>query len=120
MVENPVINIISFEGNDAITDDELRAEDTITRQRQVFTRSRVQSDVTRLYTRFIRRQGRFSVTIQPKIIQLDQNRVNLVFRDYLKVMLPRLKASVLWVTSNIVTGSYATLLRRKKVRGTGF
>ncbi len=77
VVENPVVNIITFEGNDAIEDDELLSEVQL-RQRQVFTRSKVQSDVSRLYQLY-RRQGRFSVSIQPQIIQLDQNRVNLVF-----------------------------------------
>ncbi len=77
VIENPVINVIRFEGNDAINDSELLAEVQL-RQRQVFTRSKVQSDVSRLYQVY-RRQGRFSVLIQPQIIQLDQNRVNLVF-----------------------------------------
>ncbi len=77
IIENPVINIISFEGNDKIKDDELLSEVQL-RQRQVFTRAKVQSDVARLY-QIYRRQGRFSVLIQPKIIRLDQNRVNLVF-----------------------------------------
>ncbi|PCJ01199.1 MAG: outer membrane protein assembly factor BamA [Alphaproteobacteria bacterium] len=77
VVENPVINVISFEGNDAIENEELLAEVQL-RQRQVFTRSKVQSDVSRLY-QIYRRQGRFSVSIQPQIIRLDQNRVNLVF-----------------------------------------
>ena len=77
VVENPVVNIIRFEGNDEIDNDELLSEVQL-RQRQVFTRSKVQSDVRRLYQLY-RRQGRFSVSIQPQIIQLDQNRVNLVF-----------------------------------------
>lgn len=61
VVENPVINVIRFEGNDAINDSELLAEVQL-RQRQVFTRSKVQSDVSRLYQVY-RRQGRFSVLI---------------------------------------------------------
>ncbi len=77
IIENPVINIITFEGNDAIKDEELMSEVQM-RQRQVFTRSKVQSDVARIYQLY-RRQGRFSVSVQPKIIRLDQNRVNLVF-----------------------------------------
>ncbi|MGH1455413.1 MAG: outer membrane protein assembly factor BamA [Alphaproteobacteria bacterium] len=77
VVENPIINQIVFEGNDEIDDAELLAEVQM-RQRQVFTRTQVQSDVSRLYQVY-RRQGRFSVDIQPKIIRLDQNRVNLVF-----------------------------------------
>ena len=77
VVENPIINQIAFEGNDKIEDDELQAEVQL-RPRQVFTRTKVQSDVTRLY-QIYRRNGRFSANIEPKIIKLDQNRVNLVF-----------------------------------------
>ena len=77
VIENPVINEIAFEGNEKIEDAELIGEVQL-RQRQVFTRTKVRSDVARLHQVY-RRQGRFSVTIEPKIIQLDQNRVNLVF-----------------------------------------
>ena len=77
VVENPVINEIAFEGNDKIKDDELLGEIQL-RPRQVFTRTKVQSDVSRLYQVY-RRNGRFSVDIEPKVIRLDQNRVNLVF-----------------------------------------
>lgn len=77
VVENPVINEIAFEGNDKIKDDELLAEIQL-RPRQVFTRTKVQADTTRLYQVY-RRNGRFAVNIEPKVIKLDQNRVNLVF-----------------------------------------
>jgi len=77
VVENPIINQIAFEGNDKIEDDELQREVQL-RPRQVFTRTKVQADVNRLYQVY-RRDGRFSVNIEPKIIKLDQNRVNLVF-----------------------------------------
>jgi outer membrane protein insertion porin family len=77
VVENPVINEIAFEGNDKLKDEDLLAEIQL-RPRQVFTRTKVQSDVTRLY-QIYRRNGRFSVSIEPKVIKLDQNRVNLVF-----------------------------------------
>lgn len=77
VVENPVVNEIAFEGNDQIEDEELMAEVQI-RPRQVFTRTKAQSDVSRLYQVY-RRGGLFSVTIEPKIIKLDQNRVNVVF-----------------------------------------
>lgn len=77
VVENPVINQIAFEGNDRIDDDELLAEIQM-RPRQVFTRTKVRNDVNRLY-QIYRRNGRFSVTIDPKAIKLDQNRVDIVF-----------------------------------------
>ena len=75
--ENPVINQISFEGNKKVDDKELLSEIQL-RPRQVFTRSRVKADLSRVY-QIYRRQGRFSATVEPKLIKLDQNRVNLVF-----------------------------------------
>lgn len=77
VVENPIINQVAFEGNDKLEDAQLQAE-IQSRTRQVFTRTQVQNDVTRLYEVY-RRNGRFSVEITPKVIKLDQNRVNLVF-----------------------------------------
>ena len=77
VVENPIINRVIFEGNDAIEDDNLEAEIQL-QPRVVYTRPRVQSDLQRL-TDIYRRSGRFAATIEPKVIQLPQNRVNLVF-----------------------------------------
>ena len=77
VIENPIINEIAFEGNGKIKDDELRAEISL-RPRQVFTRTQVQNDVARVYEIY-RRTGRFAANVDPKIIKLDQNRVNLVF-----------------------------------------
>ena len=77
VTENPIINQIAFEGNDDIKDNELLAEIS-SRPRQVFTRTQVQNDVSRIYEIY-RRTGRFAANVDPKIIKLDQNRVNLVF-----------------------------------------
>jgi outer membrane protein insertion porin family len=77
VVENPVINQIAFEGNERIDDEELLSEIQL-RPRQVFTRTKVRNDVNRLY-QIYRRNGRFSVNIDPKAIKLDQNRVDIVF-----------------------------------------
>jgi len=75
--ENPVINRVAFEGNRKVKDKVLGAE-VQSRARAVFTRSRVQTDVQRILTIY-RRSGRFSARVEPKIIQLPQNRVDLVF-----------------------------------------
>lgn len=77
VVENPIINRIAFEGNRRIEADQLQGEIQL-KPRQVYTRTRVQNDVQRLLDIY-RRQGRFAATVEPKIIQLDQNRVDLVF-----------------------------------------
>lgn len=78
VVENPVINILAFEGNDEIKDEDLTREVSL-RPRTVLTRTKLQDDVARLYQVY-RANGRFSASIEPKIIELDQNRVNLVFK----------------------------------------
>lgn len=77
VVENPIINRIAFEGNKRLKDEELQAEVQL-RPRVVFTRTKVQSDVKRILELY-RRNGRFAATVEPKIIQLDQNRVDLAF-----------------------------------------
>jgi len=77
VVENPIINRLAFEGNRRIKDETLETEVQL-RPRIVYTRSRVQSDVQRI-VQVYRRSGRFAATVEPKIIQLPQNRVDLVF-----------------------------------------
>ncbi len=77
VVENPIINRIAFEGNDRLDDETLQAE-TQLRPRVVYTRTRVQSDVQRILELY-RRSGRFAARVEPKVIQLEQNRVDLVF-----------------------------------------
>jgi len=77
VVENPIINRLAFEGNRRIKDETLETE-VQHRPRIVYTRSRVQSDVQRI-VQVYRRSGRFAATVEPKIIQLPQNRVDLVF-----------------------------------------
>ena len=77
MRENPVINRIVLEGNKRIKSDKITPEIKLA-PRQIFTRSKVRADVDRIIELY-RRQGRFAATVEPKIVQLDQNRVDLVF-----------------------------------------
>jgi outer membrane protein insertion porin family len=77
VVENPVINQVAFEGNSEIDTETLRNEVQL-KPRSVFTRARVQADVQRVLDVY-RRQGRYAATVEPKIIELEQDRVNLVF-----------------------------------------
>jgi outer membrane protein insertion porin family len=75
--ENPVINRVVFEGNTAINEKDLEKEIQV-KVRQVYTRSRVKADVQRILDVY-RRSGRFAAIVEPKIIKLEQNRVDLVF-----------------------------------------
>ena len=77
VVENPVINRIAFEGNKKVKDEQLRSE-IQSKERGTLSRPVVQADVARL-VEIYRRGGRFDVHIEPKIIELPNNRVDLVF-----------------------------------------
>src|SRR5690606_13428741 len=77
VVENPIINQIVFEGNSSMNEERLREEITI-RPRGVYTRARVQGEVQRLVELY-RVSGRISATITPQLVELEQNRVDLVF-----------------------------------------
>ncbi len=78
--ENPVINRIVLEGNKRIKDDKITPEIRLA-PRQIFTRSKVRADVERIIELY-KRQGRFAARVEPKIVQLDQNRVDLVFEIF--------------------------------------
>ena len=77
VVENPIINRLAFEGNKRIDNETLEQEVQL-RPRIVYTRTRVQIDVKRILELY-RRSGRFAATVEPKVIALPQNRVDLVF-----------------------------------------
>jgi outer membrane protein insertion porin family len=75
--ENPVINRIVLEGNKRIKDDKISPEIRLA-PRQIFTRSKARADVARIIELY-RRQGRFGANVEPKMVQLEQNRVDVVF-----------------------------------------
>ena len=77
VMENAIINRITFEGNDAISKEDLEKEIQL-KPRLVYTLPRVQRDVQRILDLY-RRQGRFGAVVDPKIVKLAQNRVDLVF-----------------------------------------
>ncbi|WP_083942831.1 outer membrane protein assembly factor BamA [Sphingomonas soli] len=75
--ENPVINRVIFEGNKRLKQDKIDKEVKL-RPRQIFTRTAVRADVARIIELY-RRQGRFAASVEPKMVSLDQNRVDVVF-----------------------------------------
>jgi outer membrane protein insertion porin family len=77
VVENPVINQVAFEGNKKVKDEQLKTE-VQSKPRGTFSRPTVQADVQRM-VEIYRRMGRYDVTVVPKVIDLPNNRVNLVF-----------------------------------------
>ena len=77
VVEAPVIDRLSFEGNNKIKDEQLQQE-IQSKSRGTLARATVQADVQRIIEVY-HRNGRFDVTVVPKIIQRPNNRVDLVF-----------------------------------------
>ncbi|MDG2005186.1 MAG: outer membrane protein assembly factor BamA, partial [Novosphingobium sp.] len=75
--ENPVVNRIVLEGNKRIKDDKIYPEIKVA-PRQIFTRSKVRADVARIIELY-KRQGRYAATVEPKMVMLEQNRVDIVF-----------------------------------------
>ncbi len=75
--ENPIINRVLLEGNKRLKSDKIQKEIKLA-PRQIFTRTAVRADVARIIELY-RRQGRFAASISPKMVALDQNRVDIVF-----------------------------------------
>ncbi|RZO68438.1 MAG: outer membrane protein assembly factor BamA, partial [Parvularculaceae bacterium] len=74
--ENPIVNRVIFEGNKRVKDDKITEEVQVT-ARSVFTRAKAQSDVQRIIEVY-RRTGRFAATVTPKVVPLEQNRVDVI------------------------------------------
>jgi outer membrane protein insertion porin family len=75
--ENPIINRVILEGNKRLKDDKIVKEIKL-KPRQIFTRTAVRQDVARIVELY-RRQGRFAAGVNPQMVSLDQNRVDVVF-----------------------------------------
>lgn len=77
VLENPIVNRVLFEGNRNTKEDKFKEEVKLD-ARAVYTRAKVQSDVQRILEIY-RRAGRFGATVTPKIVELPQNRVDVIF-----------------------------------------
>ena len=75
--ENPLVNRIAFEGNHKLTDENIRTELQL-KARAVFTPALAQADRQRILDLYAKR-GRFAAKVDPKIVELSQNRVDVVF-----------------------------------------
>src|ERR1700690_1456666 len=77
VVEAPVIDRLAFEGNNKIKDEQLQQE-IQSKARGTLSRATVQADVQRIIEVY-HRNGRFDVTVVPKIVERPNNRVDLIF-----------------------------------------
>jgi outer membrane protein insertion porin family len=77
VVEYPIVNVISFEGNKRLKDEQL-AEIIQSEARRVFSPSLAESDAANIAEAY-RVSGRLAASVTPKIIRRSDNRVDLVF-----------------------------------------
>lgn len=75
--ENPLISEVAFEGNSKVETKDLEKEVEL-KARSIYSREKLQSDVKRILDIY-RRGGRYTATVNPKIIQLDANRINIAY-----------------------------------------
>ena len=77
VIENPMINVVNFEGNEGIDDKDL-AKEVEVHQSMIYTKARVQSDTRRIIALY-QSKGFYNVVVDPKLISLSDNRVNIAF-----------------------------------------
>eukprot|EP00210_Caulerpa_lentillifera_P008745 g8341.t1 len=77
VVENPIINRIAFEGNEKLSDDDLKVESGL-RIREVYNQEKVR-EAARKILQLYRFKGKFSAKVTPKRINQPENRVDVVF-----------------------------------------
>ena len=75
--ENPILNLIGFEGNKRF-EDEILTEIISLKKNQIFSKNLVSEAITKIIELY-KTQGRFGTTIIPKVVELEGKRVDLVF-----------------------------------------
>jgi outer membrane protein insertion porin family len=78
VVEAPVIDRVTFEGNRRMKDEQLLQE-VQSKARGTLSRPVVQADTQRIIEIY-HRNGRFDVSVTPQIIERPNNRVDLIFK----------------------------------------
>lgn len=77
VVEYPIVNVISIEGNKRLKDEKL-SELIKSQSRRIYSPSQAEADAAAIAEAY-RVAGRLAATVTPKIIRRDGNRVDLVF-----------------------------------------
>lgn len=75
--EYPIVNIINFEGNKRLKDEEL-AEAISSRESRVYSPSRAEADAATI-AEIYRVRGRMAASVTPRMIRRSDSRVDLVF-----------------------------------------
>lgn len=77
VIENPMILDLKIVGNKKIDDEVLLAELSL-KKREIFSKYKLENDLKRINEIYLK-SGRFLTKIEPKLIQKENNRVEVVF-----------------------------------------
>lgn len=77
VVEYPTINVVAFEGNARIKDEDL-ASIVQSQSRRVYSPRQAEADAAQIVLAY-EQSGRLAATVEPRIIERSDNRVDLVF-----------------------------------------
>ena len=77
VAENATINIVNFEGNRRIKDEDL-AEIVSSQSRRVYSAAQAEEDAAKITQAYVD-SGRLAARVEPKIIRRDDNKVDLIF-----------------------------------------
>ena len=77
VTESPIVSQVTVEGNDEVSTDDLKKEIRL-KERSAYDESVIGADVQRLLTIY-QRKGFFGTKIDPQKIELENNRVNVVY-----------------------------------------
>ncbi len=80
VTENPIVSDVKIVGNKKMEDDALQSELSL-KKRAIFTKAKLQNDLKRINELYLK-SGRFLTKIDPKIIQKEQNRVEIIFEIF--------------------------------------
>lgn len=77
VIENPLILDLKIIGNKKIDDETLLAELSL-KKREIYSKAKLEGDLKRINEIYLK-SGRFLTKIEPKIIQKENNRIELIF-----------------------------------------
>lgn len=113
VVENKIINRIAFEGNSRLKDEVLESELGI-KPREVYTPARVQDAAQKIRDMY-RLSGRYGAKVEPKIIEREQSRVDLIF-EITEGKLTRINRIIFIGNNRYSTGRLESVIMTKESR----
>ena len=112
IIENPTINLIKFEGNRKVKDEDLLIEVQL-KERSVYSRSKVKKDIERILSLY-QRNGRLSTEVIPKIETLGENRINLSY-EIIESEISRV-SKIIFIGNNAFSSSKLKSIMKTKER----